>query len=598
MSVRVIVSRSVKNLTGFFESLVHDTARGDALLAARHQSFIASHLIAGLAALCVFPIYLAIWGRPSLVTALAFAWFLTPIGIALYVSRSGRLVAAHVASSVNLVGLCVFAAAFTGGVQSFLIAWLAIAPMEAALSASRKAVLCAAGFALAGLAGLAAASGLGVLPQAQAVGLDPVALWLLGAGTATVYAAGLALSVQTVYQRSEDAVRIGERRYRLMAENATDMLTRHDLRGKTIFASLASEQILGEPTGALLGDGLFERVHVADRPAYLTALARCIEHQTPYTVEFRVARRMRDSMAVGERRHIWVEMRCRHMPHDGDGHGDGAIVAVTRDISERKAQEHELLRARDQAQGASRAKSQFLANMSHELRTPLNAVIGFSEILNREMYGSLGDARYAEYARLIHESGEHLLTVVNDVLDMSKIEAGKFSILKEPFEAEAMLRSTCELVRGLAGRRRIELRVIETSELPELVADKRACKQMLLNLLSNAIKFSNEGEVVEVRAEREDAMLRMSVTDRGIGISEHDLARLGDPFVQANTEYDRRHEGAGLGLSVVKGLAQLHGGRLELASRLGEGTTVSVVLPIDAGATPISAAVTPLRRSA
>ncbi len=592
----MIVSRSVKSLTGFFESLVYDTARGDALLAARHQSFIASHLIAGLAALCLFPIYLAVWGRPSLVTALAFAWFLTPIGIALYVSRSGKLVTAHIASAINLVGLCVFAAAFTGGVQSFMIAWLAIAPMEAALSANRKAVLCAAGFALAGLAGLAVASALGVLPQAQAAGLDPVALWLLGAATATFYAAGLALAVQTVYQRSEDAVRTGERRYRLMAENATDMLTRHDLRGKTTFASLASEQILGEPTGALIGDGLFERVHVADRPAYLTALSRCVEHQTPYTVEFRVMRRTPDAVAERKPHHIWVEMRCRPMPHAGDG--DGVIVAVTRDISERKAQEQELLRARDTAQSANRAKSQFLANMSHELRTPLNAVIGFSEILNREMYGSLGDARYVEYARLIHESGEHLLTVVNDVLDMSKIEAGKFSIVKEPFEAAALLRSTCEVVRDLAGRRSIELRVIETEELPELVADKRACKQMLLNLLSNAIKFSNEGGLVEVRAAREDAMIRLSVTDRGIGISEGDLARLGDPFVQANTAYDRRHDGAGLGLSVVKGLAQLHGGRLELVSRLGEGTTVSVVLPIDTGATPTSASITPFRRTA
>ena len=155
----------------------------------------------------------------------------------------------------------------------------------------------------------------------------------------------------------------------------------------------------------LIGDGLFERVHVADRPAYLTALSRCGANAEPITVEFRV----RHQAPSGEERYIWAEMRCRPLQTSRGGALPPGVLAGTRDISERKAQEAELTRARDEAESASRAKTQFLANMSHELRTPLNAVIGFSEILNRELFGALGEQRYRDYARLIHESGEHLL---------------------------------------------------------------------------------------------------------------------------------------------------------------------------------------------
>jgi cell cycle sensor histidine kinase DivJ len=257
------------------------------------------------------------------------------------------------------------------------------------------------------------------------------------------------------------------------------------------------------------------------------------------------------------------------------------IVAVTRDISDRKAQEAELMRTRDEAESASRAKTQFLANMSHELRTPLNAVIGFSEILNRELFGTLGEARYRDYARLIHESGEHLLNVVNDILDMSKIEAGKFRIVKEPFDVAPLVKSCCDIMRHTAEQRSLSLIMDVAPGIPELPADKRACKQMLLNVISNAIKFTDPGGWVRVSARASGGKVEFVVSDNGIGIAEQDLPKLGNPFVQANNSYDRSYDGAGLGLSVVKGLARLHGGRLELASVLGEGTIARIVLPLD-----------------
>jgi cell cycle sensor histidine kinase DivJ len=575
--MRVFGNESIRGLAAYFSSLVHVSARGDVLTAARHQSFIASHLLGGLLALCVFPIYLVVNGKPSLLGAAAFLWLLSPIGIAIYLSRTGKFAAAHLASAANFAGLVTYVAWLTGGLSSWLIPWMVAVPLEAALATDRRIVAWAAGAAGFGLAVLYALGYYGHLAATETLPFSPMTLSLIGAMTATAYAAGLAVMVQLVHRQSENAVRSGEERYRLLAENATDLITRHDEKGRVVFASHAAQALFGEPIQRILGDGLFERVHVADRPAYLTALSRCLANNEAIAAEFRVRRAGNGETA----RYVFVEMRCRPMPSEGDAPGRSGIVAVTRDISDRKAQEAELLKTRDEAESASRAKTQFLANMSHELRTPLNAVIGFSEILNRELFGTLGEARYRDYARLIHESGEHLLHMVNDILDMSKIEAGKFKIVKEPFEVGPLVKSCCDIMRHTAEQRSLSLIVDIEPGIPELPADKRACKQMLLNVISNAIKFTDPGGWVRVLAKVVGRNVVLSVSDNGIGIAEADLPKLGKPFVQANNSYDRSYEGAGLGLSVVKGLAKLHGGKLELASTLGTGTTASLVLPLD-----------------
>jgi cell cycle sensor histidine kinase DivJ len=565
---------------------VHDSACADPLTTARHQSFIASHLLAGLVALCVFPVYLVIGGKPSLLAAIAFLWLLSPIAIAIFLSRTGKFATAHLASAANFAGLVTYCAWLTGGLASWLIPWMVVVPLEAALATNQRMVAWAAGVAGLGLVILGAAQWLGHMPASQTMPLSPILLAFIGITSAMAYAAALAVMVQQVHKRSESAVRVGEERYRLLAENATDLITRHDEKGRVVFASLAAQQLFGEPAPKIIGEGLFERVHVADRPAYLTALSRAVVGNEQIAVEFRV-RRAGPAEAA---RYVWVEMRCRPVraPEEGLPERPG-IVAVTRDISDRKAQEAELLRARDEAESANCAKTQFLANMSHELRTPLNAVIGFSEILNRELFGSLGEARYRDYARLIHESGEHLLNVVNDILDMSKIEAGKFKIVKEPFEVAPLVKSCCDIMRHTAEQRSLSLIMDVAPGIPELPADKRACKQMLLNLISNAIKFTDPRGWVRVSARLAGENVEFVVADNGIGIAEQDLARLGNPFVQANNSYDRSYDGAGLGLSVVKGLARLHGGRLELASVLGEGTTATIVLPLEGAGESVEA---------
>ena len=583
--MRVFGNESVRGLAAYFSSLVHVSARGDALAAARHQSFIASHLLGGLLALCVFPVYLVVNGKPSLLGAAAFLWLLSPIGIAIFLSRTGKFAAAHFASSANFAALVTYTAWLTGGLSSWLIPWMVAVPLEAALATERRIVVWAAGVAGLGLGILAFIQWHGFYMPEETLPLSPMMLSLLGAITATGYAAGLAIMVQLVHKRSENAVHSGEERYRLLAENATDLITRHDEKGRVVFASHAALSLFGEPVQKILGEGLFERVHVADRPAYLTALSRCLANNEAIAVEFRVRRAGSGEAA----RYVFVEMRCRPMPPEADARGRTGIVAVTRDIADRKAQEAELLKTRDEAESASRAKTQFLANMSHELRTPLNAVIGFSEILSRELFGALGEVRYRDYAHLIHESGEHLLHMVNHILDMSKIEAGKFKIVKEPFDVGPLVKSCCDLMRHTAEQRSLSLIVDIEPGIPELPADKRACKQMLLNVISNAIKFTDPGGWVRVSAKVVDRNVVLSVADNGIGIAEADLPKLGKPFVQANNSYDRSYDGAGLGLSVVKGLAKLHGGVLELTSTLGSGTTASILLPLDSASESVEA---------
>ena len=235
------------------------------------------------------------------------------------------------------------------------------------------------------------------------------------------------------------------------------------------------------------------------------------------------------------------------------------------------------------AEGANKAKSEFLANMSHELRTPLNAINGFSEIMQGEMFGPLGDKRYKEYAHDILSSGQHLLALINDILDMSKIEAGKMNLRFEPLALEEVIEDAVRLVRNRAEASGLTIN-IDLPPLPEIEADYRALKQVALNLLSNALKFTPHGGQVIVSAEMRGPgagdRVRISVRDTGIGISAEDLKRLAQPFEQIESQHSKTQQGTGLGLALTKSLVEMHEGVLEMESRPGEGTTVSFTLPV------------------
>jgi len=236
------------------------------------------------------------------------------------------------------------------------------------------------------------------------------------------------------------------------------------------------------------------------------------------------------------------------------------------------------LGAKEAAEAASRVKSEFLANMSHELRTPLNAIIGFSDTMRMALFGPLG-GKYEEYAVLIHESGQHLLSLITDILDMSKIEAGKFVLDPQKVELKEAVNYCLELIRRRAAETGVRLNAFVPGNLPVLVADPRSVKQILLNLLSNAVKFTPSGGEVTLRAQAVGGMLQIVVRDNGIGIPGKALARLGSAFEQADNDPMRAREGTGLGLALVKSLAEQHGGRMRIDSRESVGTTVTVEIP-------------------
>jgi cell cycle sensor histidine kinase DivJ len=226
--------------------------------------------------------------------------------------------------------------------------------------------------------------------------------------------------------------------------------------------------------------------------------------------------------------------------------------------------------------------------MSHELRTPLNAIMGFSDIMRQRLFGPISD-RYAEYADLIHESGSHLLELINDVLDMSKIEADRFELAREEFDARDPVSAALRLMRGQADRAGVSLRGALPMEALPANADRRAVKQIAINLLSNALKFTPRGGAVTLTLQGAGETLELIVADTGVGIAPDDLERLGRPFEQAG-DPSQKAAGSGLGLSLVRAFAQLHGGEMCIESALGEGATVIVRMPVLASGTAQSAA--------
>jgi cell cycle sensor histidine kinase DivJ len=570
-------------IRGYVDALVHPSVTHDALTAARHRAFIAPRLVGSAVAIAAIPVYLAMRGVPNALEMLVFCWLVAPILSAYYLSRTGRYEGAHLLSSLALTGLIVIVASKTGGIASFAAIWLVVVPLEAALSASRRVVATASLLALGAAALLLLSSIAHLLPHPVTQEQNQGAILALGVISASLYATGLALGAESLARTSFWLFYAEEDRYRLLARNMTDAITRHGPGGAVLFASPAAEPLFGARADELLGHGLFDRVHVADRPAYLTALSDALASGEPQSVEFRVRRDLPSGHGAENVHFIWIEMRCRPLEVAAT-RGDRPareVVAVMRDVTERKAQEHALEDAHADAARANVAKSRFLAIVSHELRTPLNAIIGFSEMLINERDMQLDAARRADYARLINESGTHLLSVVNGILDQSRLDNGEFEIQPEPFAPAPVIDGCCELLKLKAVNAGVDIFLDLPGGLPEILADKRALKQIVINLLSNAIKFTNRGGRIVVSAAVEDSDLVIVVEDNGIGIRAEDLRRVGDPFFQAGNNYDRRHAGTGLGLSIVKGLVALHCGNVDTQSSPATGTRVTVRLPLD-----------------
>lgn len=395
----------------------------------------------------------------------------------------------------------------------------------------------------------------------------------LAAATLVIRSANRINAAYEVYDKAQMSA------YRHLIENAQDGIIRFSSLGEVLQASHSSEQLFGCRRFELVEGGVTQRLHVLDRPAYLNAFADANQAGRSRILEVRM--RQDDPHARSNvPQFIWVEVNLSPVIEpDAEGQRH-EVVAMFRDITRRKDDELAMSDARKIAEEASAAKSRFLATIGHELRTPLNAVVGFSEMMTSGIGGELSPT-HREYAGLIHQSGRHLLEVVRMLLDMSKIEAGKFELQTEAFVVQDMIAPCFNMVEPMAEKRNITLMADIAPQLPLLVADERACRQILINLLSNAIKFSHPGGVVTVSVKRQGQALNLSVSDKGVGMAPESLSRIGEPFFQVQDGVSRRYEGTGLGLSIVKGLVDLHKGTLRAISEIGAGTTVTVLLPIN-----------------
>ncbi|MBS0360033.1 MAG: HAMP domain-containing histidine kinase [Proteobacteria bacterium] len=459
----------------------------------------------------------------------------------------------------------------TGGTSGPLAAWC-LTPMAAGAAIGRPKLLglgAAAGVGAAAIAALG--GGLMLLPMAPA----PLATWLalLALGTTGLgFAAGLVNLLGKV--RGDDArARETELKLREALDHQPQLLL-------AVFPGGRILEAFGEAPDGVSIHGLADR-HLAElaQPEAREAVAAALRQAADDGVAETFFVPAHDPQG-------WCALSVRRM-------SDKRLVAALRDARAQRQRERELEEARKDAEKQNAGKSRFLANMSHELRTPLNAIMGFSDIMRQRLFGPMSD-RYAEYADLIHESGAHLLELINDVLDMSKIEAERFELARETFDARDAIAAVLRLMRGQAERAGIGLRGDLSPASLEAEADRRAVKQIAFNLVSNALKFTPKGGSVTVSAWPEGEVLKIVVADTGVGISAEDLARLGKPFEQAG-DAGQKQAGSGLGLSLVRAFARLHGGDMTMESTLGEGTTVTVRLPVLVAASEEPA---PLKRAA
>lgn len=477
-------------------------------------------------------------------------------------------------------------------IGDFGLATALLGPVHASLLA-RSPVKKRSWLVLIAVVAFAAAASVGLIawPEAHRPEHDAIAVVVfLVTALLVAHTASRLNSAFEVYERAQINA------YRHLIEHVQDAVMRFSSEGTLLFSSRSSEKLFGCQRYELAGTGLIERMHVLDRPIYLTALAEANEDGRSRTVEVRMRRDDPDKPAPVAS-FIWVEIALSPVVDDQSGSDRYEVVALLRDVTDRKDQEAEMRRARKRAEDASSAKSHFLATIGHELRTPLNAIVGFSEMMTSGIVGELAPM-HREYAGLIHKSGTHLIEVVNMLLDMSRIEAGKFDLHAETFAPEALLGPCLDIVDKMAREKGIRIDTEMPRALPQIVADERACRQILINLLSNAIKFSHPNSAVTLAMKRQGLHLNISITDKGIGMEEDVVRRIGEPFFQAQDGLSRRYEGTGLGLSIVKGLVELHDGTLHAHSVPGQGTTMTVLLPVNGPAIKLeeNTSVTPLHR--
>ncbi len=370
-------------------------------------------------------------------------------------------------------------------------------------------------------------------------------------------------------KESEERLKESDERYRALVNLLPDAVYVHR-DGVIVLSNEAANSLFGARSSKdLIGLTLMELTHpdyrdvVSERANFLAAPGT----KTAFMRQKRI--RLDGSW-------FWAEVAAAAFEWDG---ARGGIVVI-RDVTEQIRAESQLVESKETAELANRAKTEFLANISHELRTPLNAIIGFSDLIQRETFGPVGSPQYVDYIRDIHASGTHLHDVINDILDLAKVEAGKLELNEERFDLQAVIGRCVRVVAPRADENGLRLQEEIPADLPAVFGDERKIKQIIINLLGNAVKFTERGGKITIRAQMSaSGGLEIVIADTGIGMAAADIPRALTPFSQVDSTMTRRHEGTGLGLPLTNSLVQLHGGTLSISSELGKGTSVTVWLP-------------------
>ncbi len=373
-------------------------------------------------------------------------------------------------------------------------------------------------------------------------------------------------------RRAERALSEAEKKYRTIVENAAGGIYQVTPEGQFLSANPAMARILGYDTP----EQILREVRDAHKQLYVNNKDR--RHFIRELETKGVITNFETQLLTRDKQKIWISKNARVVKDD-----EGSILyyeGSMAEITKRKEAEIDLQKAKTSSDLASRAKSEFLANMSHELRTPLNAIIGFSEIIKNEVMGPIENRQYWEYAGDIYESGKSLLTIINEILDVSRIEAGERHLNDSIVDLEKIVKSCIEFMEPKAEANEMTINNLMDTNVPQIIGEELAIKQILLNLLSNAIKFTPTGGRVTLSHELDkEGRLRLSVTDTGVGLDEEEIEKALSPFGQIENSFSRSSAGAGLGLTLVNSLVKLHGGRLELFSQKGIGTTATIILP-------------------
>ena len=560
------------------ERLVHPAAHTSAIVHAQHRTFIGTRLLVSLGAVALLPFYLAAGSIPGWTDSVILAWLVLPIVAVVHVAKSGDLVQGEILSAAAWSGLALTLC--IGGVcgPGPSVALLAMVLVEANLSERIRVSRIAISVSLAATLLVLATAMAGWMPH-HAFASNDLVFYVL----AMLYGAALSFAATRNRRLRQHSESLDAMRYQVLSEAIGDLVMRYDRSGSVVLASESAERLFGIKARDLRGRGFFDRLHVADRPAFLKMVSDAANGADGVvgTLRLRLSSVASPDGRYQEPVFAWVEMRTHRValdPRATAGDTDlPAVTAVVRDVTTRMRHAAEIEQARRDAEEASAWKDRFLATVSHELRTPLNAIIGFGEMLASETHVPADAAKRREYADIIHQSGQHLLSVVNSLLDLSKIDAGKYDLIFEPFDLGTLIGSCCDMM-GLKAEQS-GVRLDRDLASCEVVGDKRACRQILINLLSNALKFTPARGTVTVGLTLRGDEVTVTVQDTGIGIPAGDLKRLGDPFFQVENGNNRSFEGTGLGLSVVSGLVGLHGGTIAVDSAPGEGTRMTVRLP-------------------